>query len=166
MKGNIFSQPHRTSFAQFSSYCFSQDCADALNDAIDGREEGIMVKDPETPYRPNTRKGGWFKIKPEYVGGLMDELDLLIVGGYFGEGHRGGMISHFMCGVAQPPEDGGDPKVFHSFCKVRGWPQKCSTLFARYVQSPNAHLLLLTVTGGDPKVFHSFCKVRVQANPP
>ncbi|XP_076463012.1 LOW QUALITY PROTEIN: DNA ligase 4-like [Babylonia areolata] len=96
----------------------NQDCVDALNDAIDGREEGIMVKDPQTAYRPNTRKGGWYKIKPEYVGGLMDELDLLIVGGYFGEGHRGGMMSHFMCGVAVPTEDGSDPEVFHSFCKV------------------------------------------------
>ncbi|WAR24448.1 DNLI4-like protein, partial [Mya arenaria] len=45
-----------------------QDCADALNEAIDGREEGIMVKNPESVYRPNTRKGGWFKVKPEYVG--------------------------------------------------------------------------------------------------
>ena len=52
-------------------YCFnsSQDCADALNEAIDGREEGIMVKKPDSVYRPNTRKGGWFKVKPEYVGG-------------------------------------------------------------------------------------------------
>jgi DNA ligase-4 len=30
-----------------------------------------MVKNPESVYRPNTRKGGWFKVKPEYVGGLM-----------------------------------------------------------------------------------------------
>eukprot|EP00731_Ephydatia_muelleri_P033439 Em0029g45a len=29
------------------------------------------------------------------------------------------MISHFMCGVAVPPENPGDrPSVFHSFCKV------------------------------------------------
>lgn len=28
-----------------------------------------MVKNPESVYRPNTRKGGWFKVKPEYVGG-------------------------------------------------------------------------------------------------
>nr|KAG5701196.1 hypothetical protein BaRGS_023305 [Batillaria attramentaria] len=103
---------------EYKYFSRSQDCADALNDAIDGREEGIMVKDPETAYRPNTRKGGWFKIKPEYVGGLMDELDILIIGGFFGEGHRGGMMSHFLCGVAVPSQDGGEPKVFHSFCKV------------------------------------------------
>ncbi|PVD23875.1 hypothetical protein C0Q70_17149 [Pomacea canaliculata] len=96
----------------------NQDCVDALNDAIDNREEGIMVKDAESTYRPNTRKGGWWKLKPEYVGGLMDELDLLIIGGFFGEGHRGGMMSHFLCGVAVPEANGEEPKVFYSFCKV------------------------------------------------
>ena len=52
----------------------------------------------------------------------MDQLDLLILGGFFGEGHRGGMMSHFLCGVAEPTQDGSEPKVFHSFCKV----QTCS----------------------------------------
>ena len=98
---------------------YSQDCADALNEAIDNQEEGIVVKNPESVYRPNTRKGGWFKMKPEYIGGLMDELDVLIVGGYFGVGHRGGLMSHFLCGVAVPSCDSEKPRVFHSFCKVR-----------------------------------------------
>ncbi|XP_052257350.1 DNA ligase 4-like [Dreissena polymorpha] len=96
----------------------NQDCADALNEAIDGREEGIMVKNPDSVYRPNTRKGGWFKVKPEYVGGLMDELDVLVVGGYFGVGHRAGMMSHFLCAVAVPTEDGNKPDIFYSFCKI------------------------------------------------
>ena len=30
--------------------------------------------------------GGWLKIKPEYVDSLSDQLDILIVGGYFGAG--------------------------------------------------------------------------------
>ena len=29
---------------------------------------------------------GWLKIKPEYVDSLSDQLDVLIVGGYYGEG--------------------------------------------------------------------------------
>ena len=29
---------------------------------------------------------GWVKIKPEYVDSLSEQLDVLIVGGYFGEG--------------------------------------------------------------------------------
>ena len=31
---------------------------------------------------------GWLKIKPEYVDSLTDQLDVLIVGGYFGVGVR------------------------------------------------------------------------------
>ena len=106
--------------ALFSSFppC-SQDCLDALNSAIDDREEGIMIKDLSTPYKPNTRKGGWYKLKPEYVGGLMDELDVLIVGGNYGAGARGGVHpSHFLCAVAVPAAEGEKPTKFHSFCRV------------------------------------------------
>ncbi|XP_034072668.1 DNA ligase 4 [Gymnodraco acuticeps] len=95
-----------------------QDVVNALNDAIDGREEGIMVKDPLSIYKPDKRGEGWLKIKPEYVDGLMDELDLLIVGGYWGKGKRGGMMSHFLAAVAEAPKPGEKPSVFHSFCRI------------------------------------------------
>lgn len=36
-----------------------------LDDAIDNREEGIIVKDPLSIYKPNSRNSGWYKIKPE-----------------------------------------------------------------------------------------------------
>uniref|UniRef100_A0A1A8MNP4 DNA ligase n=4 Tax=Nothobranchius pienaari TaxID=704102 RepID=A0A1A8MNP4_9TELE len=95
-----------------------QQVVGALNDAIDSREEGIMVKDPLSIYKPDKRGEGWLKIKPEYVDGLMDELDLLIVGGYWGKGRRGGMMSHFLCAIAEAPKPGEKPSVFHSFCRV------------------------------------------------
>ncbi|XP_008323548.1 DNA ligase 4 isoform X2 [Cynoglossus semilaevis] len=95
-----------------------QEVVDALNDAIDNREEGIMVKDPLSVYKPDKRGEGWLKIKPEYVDGLMDELDLLIVGGYWGKGRRGGMMSHFLCAIAEAPKPGEKPSVFHSFCRI------------------------------------------------
>ncbi|KAJ4924127.1 hypothetical protein JOQ06_000367 [Pogonophryne albipinna] len=95
-----------------------QDVVNALNDAIDSREEGIMVKDPLSIYKPDKRGEGWLKIKPEYVDGLMDELDLLIVGGYWGKGKRGGMMSHFLAAVAEAPKPGEKPSVFHSFCRI------------------------------------------------
>lgn len=95
-----------------------QEVVDALNDAIDGREEGIMVKDPASVYKPDKRGEGWLKIKPEYVDGLMDELDVLIVGGYWGKGRRGGMMSHFLCAVAEAPKPGEKPSVFHTLCRI------------------------------------------------
>lgn len=36
-----------------------------LDDAIDNNEEGIVVKDPLSIYKPNSRISGWYKIKPE-----------------------------------------------------------------------------------------------------
>ncbi|XP_067047572.1 DNA ligase 4-like [Acropora muricata] len=96
------------------------DVVKALNEAIDKREEGLVIKSPASVYKPNLRSGsGWLKIKPEYVDSLSDEMDLLIVGGYFGVGRRSGMISHFMCAVAVSSSiPGQHPSVFHSFCKV------------------------------------------------
>lgn len=91
---------------------------DALNEAIDKREEGIMIKHPLSIYKPDKRGEGWLKIKPEYVSGLMDELDILIVGGYWGKGSRGGMMSHFLCAVAEKPPPGETPAVFHTLCRV------------------------------------------------
>ncbi|XP_062302935.1 DNA ligase 4 [Osmerus eperlanus] len=95
-----------------------QDVANGLNEAIDNREEGIMLKDPMSIYKPDKRGEGWLKIKPEYVDGLMDELDLLIVGGYWGKGRRGGMMSHFLCAVAEAPGLGEKPSVFQTLCRI------------------------------------------------
>uniref|UniRef100_UPI00358EDA60 DNA ligase 4 isoform X2 n=1 Tax=Myxine glutinosa TaxID=7769 RepID=UPI00358EDA60 len=117
----------------------------ALNDAIDAREEGIILKQPSSVYKPGKRGHGWLKIKPEYVDGLCDDLDLLIVGGYWGKGQRRGMVSHFLCAVAEgqtkivssmeaseemvnnPDEhaERGLPQRFVSLCRVgSGWTMR------------------------------------------
>ncbi len=95
-----------------------QEVVNSLNEAIDNLEEGIMVKNPMSIYKPDKRGEGWVKIKPEYVDGLMDELDLLIVGGYWGKGRRSGMLSHFLCAVAEVPSPGEKPTVFHTLCRI------------------------------------------------
>lgn len=81
-----------------------------------------MIKDPESVYKPNSRKGGWYKMKPEYMDGMMDELDLMVVGGYFGTGTRGGLLSHFMLALptARPATDDNAPlPQYVSFARVR-----------------------------------------------
>ena len=41
------------------SHVYSKECLDALNQAIDRYEEGIMVKHPDSVYKPNSRTAGW-----------------------------------------------------------------------------------------------------------
>jgi DNA ligase-4 len=81
-----------------------QSVIEALNKAIDERHEGIMVKDLNSMYVPNERKDKWTKLKPEYLDGIGDTLDLLILGGLYGSGVRkGATISHFLLGVQKSP---------------------------------------------------------------
>lgn len=102
----------------------TEEIVNALDAAILNREEGIMIKDMESTYVPNERKNKWIKLKPEYVDGVGDDLDLIILGGYYGTGlgRRGGTISHFLLGVAAQREEStdgsGKPTLFYSFCKV------------------------------------------------
>ena len=46
-------------------FIYRQEIMDRLNQAITDCEEGIVVKDPYSVYKPNSRKAGWYKIKPE-----------------------------------------------------------------------------------------------------
>ena len=65
----------------------------------------------------------------------MEHLDLIILGGFYGEGRRGGLVSQFLLGVAKPPAVagknlfmklwrriifylGGNPTEFYSFSRV------------------------------------------------
>lgn len=54
-------------------------------------------------YKPNVRNGGGcYKIKAEYSDNLVQDVDLIILGGYYGEGKYTGIIKSFMMGVAAP----------------------------------------------------------------
>ena len=84
--------------------------------AIDRREEGLVVKDIESHYKPGARQGGgWIKVKPDYEAQLVDTLDLVILGGYYGSGRRAGNVSHFLMGVS---DGSSDERQFLSLCQV------------------------------------------------
>lgn len=52
--------------------------------------EGVMVKKLDAPYKPGSRIGYAFKVKP-----VMESLDLVIVGATWGEGKRSSWLSSF-----------------------------------------------------------------------
>lgn len=55
----------------------------------------------------------------QYSEGLVQDLDLIILGGYYGEGKYRGIIKSFTMGVAVPPHsEGENPSRFLSVVSV------------------------------------------------
>ena len=88
-----------------------------FKETIENRDEGIVLKDLGSKWEPGDRSGKWLKVKPDYVRAGSD-LDVLIIGGYYGSGRRGGEVSQFLLGLAERPSPNTYPRRFVSFCRV------------------------------------------------
>jgi DNA ligase 1 len=58
--------------------------------------EGLVVKDPDSPYAMGKRGSGWVKLKEE-----LDTLDVVIVAAEYGHGKRAGVISDYTFAVRE-----------------------------------------------------------------
>ncbi|TVU15844.1 hypothetical protein EJB05_39385, partial [Eragrostis curvula] len=94
-----------------------EDVEKFFKETVDNREEGIVLKDLDSKWEPGDRSGKWLKLKPDYIHAGAD-LDVLIIGGYYGSGRRGGEVAQFLVGLAVPSDDNSYPKRFLSFCRV------------------------------------------------
>ena len=69
------------------------------DDALDAGFEGVVVKDPQEPYRAGRRGSGWLKVKPTHT------LDLVVLAAEWGSGRRQGWLSNLHLGARS--SDGG-----------------------------------------------------------
>jgi DNA ligase-4 len=95
----------------------------ALRKVVEEASEGLVLKNPRSAYRLNERNDDWIKVKPEYMTEYGEALDCVVIGGYYGSGHRGGGLSSFLCGLRVDQEQidkGEDPMKCYSFFKVGG----------------------------------------------
>lgn len=60
-------------------------------EALAAGHEGIMIKNPASPYSPGKRGKNWLKKKP-----VMDTLDLVVIGGEWGSGKRKNKIGSYI----------------------------------------------------------------------
>ncbi|ANM71015.1 DNA ligase IV [Arabidopsis thaliana] len=88
-----------------------------FKETVENRDEGIVLKDLESKWEPGDRSGKWMKLKPEYIRAGAD-LDVLIIGGYYGSGRRGGEVAQFLVALADRAEANVYPRRFMSFCRV------------------------------------------------
>ncbi|PVH89948.1 ATP-dependent DNA ligase [Cadophora sp. DSE1049] len=94
-----------------------------LRQVVAEASEGLVLKKPSSVYRLNDRNNEWMKVKPEYMTEFGESLDCVVIGGYYGSGHRGGALSSFLCGLRVNQNhitSGANPMKCYSFCKVGG----------------------------------------------
>ncbi|GAB6147628.1 ATP-dependent DNA ligase [Stetteria hydrogenophila] len=83
--------------------------------AIEDGAEGVMVKaiHDKSIYRAGARGWLWIKYKRDYKSEMIDTVDLVVVGGFYGKGRRGGKIGTLLMAAYDPKTD-----TFKTVCKV------------------------------------------------
>lgn len=103
-------------------YATSKDSSDLnelqafLDQSVKDSCEGLMVKmlhGPESYYEPSKRSRNWLKLKKDYLAGVGDSLDLVVVGAYVGKGKRTGSYGGFL--LAAYNDDTGE---YETTCKI------------------------------------------------
>jgi DNA ligase-4 len=90
--------------------------------------EGLVIKNPKSTYVLNGREDSWIKVKPDYMSHvsrmtdlgmrwltssqLGENYDLLIIGGFWGSGKRGGYFGSFFCGILDDSNENNPRRVF------------------------------------------------------
>ncbi|KAG7093593.1 DNA ligase (ATP) [Marasmius oreades] len=77
----------------------AKDVRSKMEEIMETRGEGLVIKHPKAKYVLNGRNMDWIKVKPEYMDNMGETVDVLVVGGNYGTGSRGGGVSTLICAV-------------------------------------------------------------------
>ncbi|KAK4138314.1 ATP-dependent DNA ligase [Trichocladium antarcticum] len=87
-----------------------------LDESVRASCEGLMVKmldGEESGYEPSKRSRNWLKIKKDYLSGIGDSLDLVVLGAYHGKGKRTSVYGAFLLACYNPGTD-----TYETVCNI------------------------------------------------
>ncbi|KAI1755310.1 ATP dependent DNA ligase domain-containing protein [Xylaria castorea] len=116
-------EPYRLEVHDYVAATTPEEIEPILRKIVSDASEGLVVKNPRSMYTVGLRVPDWIKVKPDYMDGFGENVDVVIIGGYYGSGRRGGRLSSFMCGLRVTENDikaGAHPEKCYSFIKVGG----------------------------------------------
>lgn len=81
--------------------------------AVADGAEGVMCKDLGGPYKAGNRGFDWIKFKTDYTEDLVDSMDLVVIGAFYGRGRRAGWYGALLMAAHDP-----DTGRYASVCKL------------------------------------------------
>ncbi|NWT24254.1 DNLI3 ligase, partial [Cardinalis cardinalis] len=116
---NMVEIPNRILFSEMKHVTKASDLADMITRVIREGLEGLVLKDikardlsegalpsfAQGNYEPGKRH--WLKVKKDYLneGAMADTADLVVLGAFYGQGSKGGMMSIFLMGCYDPKSE-------------------------------------------------------------
>ncbi len=84
-----------------------------LNEAVSSGTEGLMIKDLNAPYEAGARGWSWIKLKRSYISKMIEPVDLVVVGAFWGRGKRAGTYGALLLAAYNEEKD-----RFETVCKM------------------------------------------------